>query len=139
MSVPLDTPLFVYGSLLAGQEADGYLGGLERWPARIQGTLYRLAPGYPALVAQRTALPGGPWVLGELVVLDRPGRLQVLDLFEGAGRGLFRRELLQVQVAHRMEQAWAYVMDERQVGRLGGHPLSGGDWRRVSPGRRPRR
>ncbi len=131
-----DTPLFVYGTLLLGQESDGYLTGLERWPARIQGTLYRLPAGYPALVARKGGLPGGGWVQGEIVALERGGILKVLDLFEGVDRGLFRRELNQVQTGHRMVHAWVYSMDESQVRALKGRQVNGGDWRRVSPAKR---
>jgi gamma-glutamylcyclotransferase (GGCT)/AIG2-like uncharacterized protein YtfP len=134
----LDTPLFVYGSLLLGQESDGYLGGLERWPARIQGALYRLPAGYPALVVRKGIVPSADWVVGEVVALDHPGRLKVLDMFEGMGRGLFQRGLHQIQSGQRRVHAWAYTMTAQQVRALKGRPLKGGDWRRVSPTRRRR-
>ncbi len=135
----LDTPLFVYGSLLLGQRADGYLTGLERWPARIQGGLYRLPAGYPALVVQKPIVPGAPWVQGELVALDHPRRLKVLDLYEGVQRGLFRRELHQVQSGPRSTHAWVYTMHPRHIHAARGTLLRGGDWRRVSPAQRRRR
>ena len=139
MSTAHDTPLFVYGSLLLGQRADGYLGGLERWPARVQGTLYRLPAGYPALVVNRSVVPGASWVQGELVALDHARRLTVLDLYEGVERGLFKRELHQVQSGQRSVHAWVYTMSEGAVRATGGTVLRGGDWRRVSPRMRRRR
>ncbi len=135
----LDTPLFVYGSLLLGQSAEGYLQGLTRRPARVQGALHRLPAGYPALVVHHAVVPGAAWVYGELVTLDRPGRLKVLDLYEGVDRGLFRRELHPVQVAQRSEHAWVYTMTAEGVRAARGHHLRGGDWRRVSPRMRRRR
>lgn len=139
MSAALDTPIFVYGTLLLGQASDGYLTGCERWPARAQGALYRLPAGYPALVPRRGGMPGGGWVQGELVALDHPGRLKVLDHFEGVATGLFRRELHQVQSGQRSVHAWIYVMTDPQVRAARGHPVRSGDWRRVSPAQRRRR
>lgn len=135
----LDTPLFVYGSLLLGQRGDGYLGGLERWPARVQGALYRLPAGYPALVVHRSVVPGATWVQGELVRLDRPGRLKVLDIYEGVERGLFRRQLFQVQSGQRSVHAWVYTMSATAIQGQRALRLKGGDWRRVSPAMRRRR
>ncbi len=139
MSASPETPLFVYGSLLLGQRSDGYLGGLERWPARVQGALYRLPAGYPALVVHRSVIPGASWVQGELVALEHARRLTVLDLYEGVGRGLFRRELHQVQSGQRSVHAWVYTMSAGAVQAARGTVLRGGDWRRVSPRMRRRR
>jgi gamma-glutamylcyclotransferase (GGCT)/AIG2-like uncharacterized protein YtfP len=120
--------LFVYGSLLQGEELDGYLAGLSPRPARTRGRLYRLPAGYPSLVPTTEDL----WVKGELVSLDSMARLRVLDVVEGVGRGLYTREKIPIALQGQTLQAWAYVMRGPQIEAIGGRPIPSGDWRVVS-------
>ncbi len=72
--------LFVYGSLMKGMVHHNKVAALvkEIKPASIQGTLYRMAVGYPALIE------GTNIVRGELLVLENFKELiKILDEFEG--------------------------------------------------------
>lgn len=126
-----DNLLFVYGTLMTGCDAEGLLRGLRRWPARTRGRLYRMRAGYPALVMD----PAAGWIEGELVELDTPGRLVVLDNFEGVGEGLYAREAIRVAYQGRSATCWAYVMSAKQVRDRKGALLKSGSWRRLRPGR----
>jgi len=121
-------PLFVYGSLMQGEELDGYLAGLTPRPAKTRGQLFRLPAGYPTLVPSANS----EWVKGELVSLSSMARFRVLDMVEGVGRGLYRREKISIELEGKCLQAWAYVMSAEQVKALGGRPIPSGDWRVVS-------
>ncbi len=123
-----ETGLFVYGTLLSGQENAGWLGGLPAKEARVKGRLYRLPAGYPALVVEGEALD---WVEGEWISGVGP-RLKVLDQLEGVGQGLFGRVRLPVVVGARTLVSWVYVLKADQVRRRGGVHLAEGSWRRVS-------
>jgi gamma-glutamylcyclotransferase (GGCT)/AIG2-like uncharacterized protein YtfP len=123
-----ETGLFVYGTLLSGEENDGWLGGLHAQEARVKGRLYRLPAGYPALVVEGEAQD---WVEGEWFEGVGP-RLKVLDQLEGVGQGLFARVRLPVVVVARTVAAWVYVLSADQVRQRGGVHLVEGSWRRVS-------
>lgn len=136
-----DLPLFVYGSLMRGQQADGYLADRRVVPATTVGLLYRVPAGYPALVVDN----GGKAIVGELVLDPSPGLLTVLDLYEGVANGLYRRTVVQVQrlddgasgsagqqdLFARSLRAWAYVVSARQARARRYHPLDVTDWRRI--------
>lgn len=121
--------VFVYGTLMRGQPAEGYLAGLKRWPATTTGRLYRAPAGYPALVPEA----GGPLVQGEVIRLDGPHRLPVLDLYEGVPEGLYRRARIDVRSMDRPGQAWAWVVDAATARRRRYVALKTGDWRHVAP------
>jgi len=127
------TELFVYGTLLSGEENAGWLGGLSRQHARVKGSLYRLPAGYPVLVQGGPAEGGSEWVEGELV-MDVGERLSILDRVEGVDRGLFQRIELPVVVGGRTVKAWGYVMEAGQVRARLGVLLKDGSWRKVSVG-----
>ncbi|MEZ4238513.1 MAG: gamma-glutamylcyclotransferase family protein [Myxococcota bacterium] len=117
-------PLFVYGTLMAGQAQAGLLGALGRRAAQVRGALYRLPAGYPALVADDAG-----WVHGELVDPPSAPVLALLDTYEGVDEGLYRRIVCDVRVGLRTQPAWAYVMDAAQARR--GRRVEDGRWRPV--------
>lgn len=121
--------VFVYGTLMTGQPAEGYLAGLRRWPGTTHGRLYRAPAGYPALVSE----PDGPLVQGEVVRLDGPHRLPVLDLYEGVPEGLYERTRITVESMGRPGQAWAWTVSARTARARRYTPLKTGDWRTVAP------
>jgi gamma-glutamylcyclotransferase (GGCT)/AIG2-like uncharacterized protein YtfP len=132
-------PLFVYGSLLRGQPADGYLASRRIRAATVRGKLYRAPAGYPALVLDAD----GPLIHGELVLDADPGLLIVLDLFEGVRDGLYQRVPVSALVRARSEgqqalfappiAAQAYVITNHQARVRRYHPLKTTDWRTVAP------
>ncbi len=116
--------LFVYGSLMSGG-GTAFLKGLDAQPARVRGRLFRMPHGYPAMVLDDEA----GWVTGQLVLLDGPHRLTVLDHYEGVGRGLYARVPVRVASAGRTRGAWAYTMTGPQVRNRKGVALRSGRWR----------
>jgi gamma-glutamylcyclotransferase (GGCT)/AIG2-like uncharacterized protein YtfP len=105
----LSVPVFVYGTLKRGGRYHAYCrGGLMVAEARVEGVLYDLLEGYPALVVpeatvlavgtddpaadareakrlarQHLTEPGPPTVHGELYAFDDPDdRLPALDALE---------------------------------------------------------
>lgn len=120
--------VFVYGTLLRGQENDGYLAGLKCWPGTTRGQLYRVPAGYPALVPD----PDGREIQGEVVRLDSPARLDVLDIFEGVPQGLYARREVDVLSMGRPGRAWAWVVDARTARFRRYLALETGDWRTIA-------
>jgi gamma-glutamylcyclotransferase (GGCT)/AIG2-like uncharacterized protein YtfP len=119
------TQLFVYGSLLRGEERDGLVAHLKPREATIRGCLWRTTAGYPAL----ELVPGGSAVKGEVLSLEKPSLLTILDMIEGTGAGLFSRVQENIQTQYGPEQAWVYVMNAAQIRRVGGMRMKGNDWR----------
>ena len=120
--------LFVYGTLLRGGRDAGLLADLEPRSARVRGALYLLPAGYPALRTDR----GGRWIHGELVALDDPRRLRLLDLNRGVGQGLFTRAVLPVAADDgRSTTAWAYVVAAPALRRAKARRLQIDHWRRM--------
>jgi gamma-glutamylcyclotransferase (GGCT)/AIG2-like uncharacterized protein YtfP len=120
--------VFVYGTLLRGQPAEGYLGGLRRWPGTTRGQLFRTPGNYPALVPADDDRE----VMGEVVRLDGPARLPVLDLFERVADGLYQRRRIAVQSMGRPGEAWAWVIDARTARLRRYTAMRTGDWRDVA-------
>ena len=120
--------LFVYGTLLRGEERDGFVSHLEARPASITGRLWRVPAGYPALELP----PNGVPIKGEVLQLDNPSILVALDLIEGVSQGLYERKQVQVQTAQGHQSAWVYVMNPSQLRQSGCVLLKGNDWRRYS-------
>lgn len=114
-------PLFVYGTLLSGGSAASLLGYAPRREATVRGTLYQLPAGYPAL-----ALAGDGVVHGELVDVNDPALLRLLDHYEGVDEGLYRRVEVEAVVGLRREPAWAWVQDDPRL--RGGRRVIGGRW-----------
>lgn len=130
--------LFVYGTLMEGEQSGGLLSGCPSTPARARGDLFRLPAGYPAMVPLPPSTPnlhGDTWVHGELRLLEDPRRLSLLDTFEGVDRGLYKRVKIQVNAESRGVWAWTWVMTPEQIRAKGGVKIKGGDWKRISPKR----
>jgi gamma-glutamylcyclotransferase (GGCT)/AIG2-like uncharacterized protein YtfP len=117
--------LFVYGSLLRGEERDGMVLSLPVAPATSLGRLHMVPAGYPALEID----PRGAPISGEVLALEHPGILTLLDLVEGVADGLYSRVVIPVQTEDRTLDAWAYVMGPQQLRRAGCRPLKVRDWR----------
>lgn len=120
--------LFVYGTLLRGEERDGMVLSLPVAPATTRGRLHIAPAGYPALELDPTAQP----VSGEVLTLDNLGTLTLLDLVEGVTDGLYSRVLIPVETDDGPDIAWAYVMDQGQLKRAGCRPLKVRDWRSLA-------
>jgi len=123
--------LFIYGTLMRGEERDGLVAHLTAHPATVRGNLWRAPAGYPALQMN----PNGLDIAGELLVLEQQSILMVLDLYEGVAEGLYTREVIDVSVKGQTESAWAYTMSSLQLRRAGCAPLKATDWRSISPKR----
>ena len=115
--------VFVYGTLLAGEERGHVLDACERRPAAISGQLVDLGRDYPGLV------PGEATVHGELVRLPGDAMLARLDGIEGfhahtSPNNLYRRGFVKVRWGDEFVWAWTYYWNG-----VDGRPLPGGDWR----------
>lgn len=125
--------LFVYGTLQPGERnyrvCEAYVCASR--PAIVQGSLYHLPFGYPALT-----LDGNRSIQGSLLSLTDPTVLVILDQFEQhdpialqqlvpdypATALQYQRRAIPVMNLEQqaIEIAWAYLMTVDQVGRLGG-------------------
>lgn len=123
--------LFVYGTLLRGEEREGLVSQFEARAAITLGKLWRVPAGYPAL---QFSMEGTP-ISGEVLTISGSPVLSVLDLYEGVGEGLYDRIRLPIQTDKGTEQAWAYVMSPVQLRRAGCIPLKVNDWRHYRRGR----
>lgn len=117
-------PLFIYGTLMAGQPQGGLLRGLPRTKAIVRGALFRLPQGYPAI-----RLEGRQAVQGQLVEGIDTRRMQLLDEIEGVGQSLYERMDCEAIVGLRQVAAQVYAM--RDPLRSGGIPIPSGRWRGV--------
>ena len=116
--------VFVYGTLLAGEERGHVLDACERHQATITGQLVDLNRGYPGLV------PGEDTVHGELVRLPDDAMLSRLDGIEGfhhhtSPNNLYRRGFVQVQCGEESVWAWTYYWNGMDLGEA----IPSGDWR----------
>lgn len=109
-----DMPLFVYGTLMSGENQAGLLGGRRRESASVLGELYHLRAGYPALV-----LRGRERVSGELVYGIPEDLYQILDMYEGTSEGLYERVPIPAIQGLRSVRSWAFVMDASRARRDG--------------------
>ena len=117
--------LFVYGTLMRGEDREGLVAQFEARPAHTLGQLWRVPAGYPALAFN----PQGEPVAGEVLALDNASVLMVLDLYEGVGEGLYSRIKIPIQTDTGTELAWAYVMSPSQLREAGCVRLKLSDWR----------
>jgi gamma-glutamylcyclotransferase (GGCT)/AIG2-like uncharacterized protein YtfP len=116
--------VFVYGTLLAGEERGQVLEACERRQATVTGQLVDLNRGYPGLV------PGEATVHGELVRLPDEAMLARLDGIEGfhehtSPSNLYRRGFVQVQCEGKSVWAWTYYWNGMDLGEA----IPSGDWR----------
>ena len=125
----MSTHLFVYGTLMRGEEREGIVAHLDTQPAIVRGQLWRAPAGYPALFMDPSGLP----IRGELLAIEQPSIFMVLDLYEGIAEGLYNREIIDVQTEKGPTQAWAYTMSRQQLRRAGCRLLKTNDWRKISP------
>lgn len=114
-------PLFVYGTLRSDGPNAGLLGKRTREPATVQGQLFALPHGYPAV------RPGEGQVFGELVHDIDAAMLGVLDLYENVDDGLYRRVQVEARVGLQNVRCWVYLMDRPQD--KGGRPVPSGRWK----------
>jgi len=119
--------VFVYGTLLAGEERGHVLEACERRAATVDGVLFDLGGrGFPGLMA------GEGRVHGEVVRLPDDGVLLVrLDQIEGmsahgAPTNLCRRGFVRAVTDSGPVCAWTYWWN----GVDAGEPIASGDWRR---------
>lgn len=130
--LPPPLSLFVYGTLKPGQSGfDQFCRGqvIALTPALVQGRLYQLSLGYPALSQE----PG--WVEGVLLTLARQDSLAAIDAFEEydprcPGQSPYQRRW---QSVYRLDltplsQAWVYTMELDQIRTYGGQWLPKGIW-----------
>lgn len=147
--------VFVYGTLKRGERNHGRFcqGVLSVEAAVVQGRLYDLPYGFPALVVpeanvrasgttdyhsdaekqhyassdSKTPSVGWDTVCGELLYFDDPERrLAALDVLEGyvpGEKGFYERVLVPVEAAGEVVLAWVY-----RVERTDGVYLPGGRW-----------
>ena len=121
------TPLFVYGSLMRGEESDGLLSAFDRQAASCRGSLYMMPAGYPALVPYDSGVP----IRGELIQLPDFKMLRVLDHFERVNDGLYIRKEVQVSTGASNVPAWAYVLTPDLARRRRLRKLTVDDWRKL--------
>ena len=123
--------LFVYGTLMAGEERAVHLErhGMRAFaPARTRGTLIDLG-AYPGLVLEGA----GTAVAGELyAIADPAGLFATLDPVEGfRGFGVagshYRRTIVRASRGCASAPAWTYVYAGPQDGR---QVIASGSWRR---------
>ena len=117
--------VFVYGTLLAGEERGHVLEACEQRQATATGQLVDLNRGYPGLV------PGNATVHGELVRLPDDAMLASLDGIEGfhahtSPNNMYRRGFVQVQCDGEDVWAWTYYWNGMDLGEA----IPSGDWRR---------
>ena len=120
--------LFVYGTLMRGEEREGLLANLTARPATIRGQLWRAPAGYPALLL----VDSGTEIAGEVLTLDNPAILTALDLIEGTKEGLFTRTEATIQTESGPQQAWDYVMSPLQLRQAGCRQTKATDWRKLT-------
>jgi gamma-glutamylcyclotransferase (GGCT)/AIG2-like uncharacterized protein YtfP len=120
-------PLFVYGSLLSTESQGWALAGRTTDPARMQGRLWLLPGGEPALQLSRHH----GWVHGQVVEVQDETELSFLEQLAGMQvRGLVRRKI-RVQLGVRAILAQVWIAEARQLRRLKARPLNTSDWRKT--------
>ncbi len=122
------TQLFVYGTLMRGEEREGLIANLSERPATIRGHLWKAPAGYPALLLDEQ----GAEIVGEVLTMDNPSILSALDLIEGTSEGLYTRAQARIRTESGPEQAWVYVMSQLQLRQAGCRPTKATDWRKLT-------
>ena len=129
--------IFVYGTLKPDESAyEKYCAPhvTQTEDAVMQGQLFHLPQGYPAMTA------GDLWVTGALLTLRDKAAIARIDQFEDydparpAASNLYQR--LQRPVFSSVQQslgtAWVYLMTPARVDTLGGVLVDTGIWSRQS-------
>jgi len=115
--------LFAYGELRSGQQARSMIEDhVASWqPATMQGSIYVLSDGYPALVPGSDDL-----VTGEVVTLkDLAAVFALLDAFEGES---YTRIMQKARLADGSESwTWVYALADPAQAEHAEHVVSG-DW-----------
>lgn len=129
--------VFVYGTLMKGfSNYKIYLEGkIERiTPATINGLLYHLPEGYPAL------LEGNEIIKGEVVEPVDEELLKALDWLEdyveGGSDNLYDRVIKKVMTEDGKEKlCWVYIFKDSRYAKEKGTHVAHGDWRRFMEGK----
>lgn len=124
--------VFVYGSLRTDfWNYDKVLKNRVRQvqKGQIQGDLYHLPAGYPAVI------PGKGEVYGEVFTLSQDKILRSLDLLEGyMGEGeenLYIRTKQKVRLEDGTEEmCWVYIYVDVKAARKEGKYIAYGDWKK---------
>jgi len=125
--------IFVYGTLKPDESAYAQYCApyvTQAQTALMQGQLFHLPQGYPAMTA------GDRWVTGALLTLRDPVVIARIDQFEDydpsrpAASNLYQRLRLPVFAKPQVPlgTAWAYLMAAESVMALGGIPVEAGIW-----------
>jgi gamma-glutamylcyclotransferase (GGCT)/AIG2-like uncharacterized protein YtfP len=132
------TPVFVYGSLLAGFE-NHRLYVLpyphRSAPARIKGVLYHLPDGYPGLLRDESGIVQGEliWFQDDVYETALAG-LDELETYVSPGdeRNEYERILVEAAITDSGEvvQAYTYLYNDETHAKTAGIHVADGDWRR---------
>lgn len=123
--------VFVYGSLRTDfWNYDKVLKNRVRHvqEGSIEGALYHLPAGYPAVI------DGKDRVYGEVFTLSKDNVIKSLDVLEGyTGEGennLYERKKCKVRLADGTEEmCWVYLYADKSEARKSGRLVSHGDWK----------
>ncbi|MEL6398283.1 MAG: gamma-glutamylcyclotransferase [Cyanobacteria bacterium J06626_4] len=127
--------VFVYGTLKPGEAAyRRYCQPqvVSAQPALVQGDLFHLPQGYPALTV------GDRWIKGFRLQLQDDRAIATIDEFEDydpsrlAAENLYVRQQLPIfsPTRHPLGTAWVYQMERQRIQALGGVVVTSGDWSR---------
>ncbi|MEM6836642.1 MAG: gamma-glutamylcyclotransferase family protein [Cyanobacteria bacterium P01_C01_bin.120] len=127
--------VFVYGTLKPGEAAYAqYCQPVitQTQPALMQGQLFHLPQGYPAMTS------GDRWITGALLTFRQPETLALIDQFEDydpqltEAENLYQRRQRPVFSVTRqpLGTAWVYIMSLSRVRELGGCLVTNDVWSR---------
>ena len=131
--------VFVYGTLKPGEAnflayCDGKV--VAQIPGYVQGDLYALPVGYPAMTERSEPYLAAHKVNGVLLIFSHANILTSLDRLEGyqlqrsAELNEYYRRLVVVYDANdqAIAKAWTYFMTPAKVRQYGGKRLHTGNW-----------
>lgn len=128
--------IFVYGTLKFGRSNHCWLDAVKIKTGFVQGKLYLLPAGFPALKINRNSILAigtkdfqadstaqkaaktlkqneEEWIQGEIITLKTPEGIRGIDLLEGFNPGeesLFRRVLVTAKKGRKKCAVWTYSM-----------------------------
>lgn len=125
--------VFVYGTLKPGERyypvyCEGRVKEVQRgW---VQGQLYALPLGYPAMIAGHGKVQGFLLTFGDRSVLTNLDRLEGYQSEQVPELNEYQRQKIMVYDASSkyLGEAWAYFMTFEKVKCLGGLRVSSGWW-----------
>ena len=128
-------PVFVYGTLKPQEAAyEKYCAPFVMFtqPATLQGDLFHLPQGYPAMTT------GDRWITGTLLTFRDETAIARIDLFEDydparpPAANLYQRCTRSVfsTTQQPLGLAWVYLMSPERVTALGGVQVNSGVWSR---------